>query len=365
LLKMALTVGSLASLRDRLARGLPVLPLEAQAAFLQDSAAPLLLGLFLSSCLAALSAFAAKLSKRRRKLQEDLRHAERLLRLQEKRLLALVDNAGNGTILLTPQTEIHYASPSAQELYGFGKEPLVGRSVLNLIHPEDRDRMTQALSTLTGRFRSSMAVDLRCRRADGSWRWTELTSTNLLEEPALGAIVTTCRDIELQKQSEERLKQMAVTDGLTGLANYRRLIDVLNSEIRRFDRTARTFAILMLDLDGLKRINDAHGHIAGSRAICRLADILRTSCRSIDTPARFGGDEFVVVLPESNLEAAQGVANRVMTRLRAERESPSLSVSIGIAVCPDDGEIAEALLQKADVELYAMKALSNNLQTVR
>jgi diguanylate cyclase (GGDEF)-like protein len=96
-----------------------------------------------------------------------------------------------------------------------------------------------------------------------------------------------------------------------------------------------------------------------------LADVLRTSCRSIDTPARFGGDEFVVVLPESNLEAAQGVANRVMTRLRAERETPSLSVSVGIAICPDDGETAEALLQKADLELYEMKALSNNLQTVR
>ena len=365
LLKMALTVGSLASLRDRLARGLPVLPLQAQAAFLQDSAVPVLLGLFLSSCLAAFSALAAKLSKRSGKLQEDLRSAERLLSAQEKRFLALVDNATSGTMLLTPQAEIHFASPSAQEFFDSGKEPLVGRNVLSLIHADDRNRMTQALGSLTGRFRSSVAIDLRCRHADGSWHWTALTSTNLLEEPAVGAIVTTCRDIELQKQSEERLKQMAVTDGLTGLANYRRLIDVLNSEIRRFDRTARTFAILMLDLDGLKRINDAHGHIAGSRAICRLADVLRTSCRSIDTPARFGGDEFVVVLPESNLEAAQGVANRVMTRLRAERETPSLSVSVGIAICPDDGETAEALLQKADLELYEMKALSNNLQTVR
>jgi diguanylate cyclase (GGDEF)-like protein/PAS domain S-box-containing protein len=325
---------------------------------------PLLLGLFLSSCLAALSALAPKLSKRRRKLQEDLRSAEHLLSLQEKRFLALVDNATDGTMLLTPQAEIHYASPAAQELYSFGKEPLVGRNVLRLIHAEDRDRMAQALRALTGRFRSSVAVDLRCRHADGSWHWTQFTSTNLLEEPAVNAIVTTCRDIELQKRSEERLKQLAVTDGLTGLANYRRLMDVLNSEIRRFDRTARSFAILMFDLDGLKRINDAHGHIAGSRAICRLADVLRTSCRSIDTPARFGGDEFVVVLPESNLEAAQGVANRVITRLRAERGLPPLSVSFGIAICPDDGETATALLQKADIDLYEMKASSHNLQNV-
>jgi diguanylate cyclase (GGDEF)-like protein/PAS domain S-box-containing protein len=357
LLKTALDAApSWSALRSTLAREWNTLLLPAQAAVLQENPLPALSALFLASCLAALTAVADKLSRRRRQLQKELRHAEQLLSLQEKRFRALVDNATHGTMLLTPDAEIHYASPSAQELYAAAEDSLVGRNILNLVHIDDRDRMAQTLNALTRRFRSSVTLELRCRRADGSWHRTAVTCTNLLDEPAVNAIATTCRDIELQKQSEEQWKQMAVTDGLTGLANYRRLTEVLDSELRRFDRTARPFAILMFDLDGLKRINDAHGHVTGSRAICRLGDVLRTSCRSIDTPARFGGDEFVVVLPEANLEAARGVANRVIARLRADRELPHLSVSLGMAICPDDGETVEALLKKADVELYEMKA---------
>jgi len=142
-------------------------------------------------------------------------------------------------------------------------------------------------------------------------------------------------------------------------------MEVLDSEIKRFDRTGRPCAILMLDLDGLKRINDTHGHLVGSRALRRLAEILLTSCRSIDTPARYGGDEFVVVLPEANLKVARSVAERIADRLRSESETPPISVSVGIAMCPDDGETAEALLQKADVELYEMKAVYNSLQAIR
>jgi integral membrane sensor domain MASE1 len=91
-----------------------------------------------------------------------------------------------------------------------------------------------------------------------------------------------------RRQGEERIRSLAVTDPLTGLANYRKLVDVLDSEIRRFGRTSRTFAVLLLDLDGLKKINDRHGHLTGSRALCRLADILRVHCRDIDTAARYG-----------------------------------------------------------------------------
>src|SRR5207249_1236467 len=94
----------------------------------------------------------------------------------------------------------------------------------------------------------------------------------------------------------ERVRHMAVSDPLTGLANYRRLLDVLENETERTDRSGRPFAVLLLDLDGLKAINDSYGHLVGSRAICRVADILRIHCRAIDTAARYGGDEFALVL---------------------------------------------------------------------
>jgi two-component system cell cycle response regulator len=86
--------------------------------------------------------------------------------------------------------------------------------------------------------------------------------------------------------------------------NYRRLLGTLDSEIKRYGRSGRSFAVLLIDLDGLKKINDAHGHVVGSRALCRLADTLRIHCREIDTAARYEGDEFVLVLPETEEEAA-------------------------------------------------------------
>jgi diguanylate cyclase (GGDEF)-like protein len=154
----------------------------------------------------------------------------------------------------------------------------------------------------------------------------------------------------------ERVRHMAVSDPLTGLANYRRLLDVLENETERTDRTGRPFAVLLLDLDGLKLINDSYGHLVGSRAICRVADILRIHCRAIDTAARYGGDEFALVLPESQEDEAQRVAGRIRDVLANDDEPPRLSTSIGISVYRGGGERIEKLLSEADQDLYAEKA---------
>jgi diguanylate cyclase (GGDEF)-like protein len=154
----------------------------------------------------------------------------------------------------------------------------------------------------------------------------------------------------------ERVRHMAVSDPLTGLANYRRLLDVLENETGRTDRTGRPFAVLLLDLDGLKIINDGYGHVVGSRALCRLADILRIHCRAIDTAARYGGDEFALVLPESHEEEAHRVADRIRAVLSTDEEPPQLSASIGISVYRGDGERIEKLLSEADQHLYEEKA---------
>jgi len=154
----------------------------------------------------------------------------------------------------------------------------------------------------------------------------------------------------------ERVHLLAASDPLTGLANYRRLLDVLESETDRTDRSGRPFAVLLLDLDGLKMINDAYGHLVGSRAICRVADVLRIHCRAIDTAARYGGDEFALVLPESQEDEARRVANRIREVLTSDTEPPAISASIGIAVYRGDGERIEKLLSEADRDLYAEKA---------
>jgi len=145
---------------------------------------------------------------------------------------------------------------------------------------------------------------------------------------------------------------------LTGLANYRHLVDVLQTELERSGRTNRPFSLLLMYLDGLKKINDRHGHVIGSRALNRVATILRLNSRSIDTAARYGGDEFALVLPETNLSAAQQVVDRVRNCLEEDEEIPRLSISIGVATFPKCGVTAQQLLEYADRALYAMKEQS-------
>jgi diguanylate cyclase (GGDEF)-like protein len=186
-----------------------------------------------------------------------------------------------------------------------------------------------------------------------------LNTSLLLVQSFVGIVAVTslalAADVSERKRADERVQQLVATDPLTGLANYRRLIEALESEIKRYGRSGRSFAVLLLDLDGLKKINDTHGHIVGSRALCRLAEVLRAHCREVDTPARYGGDEFAVVLPETGVAQARQIAIRIRERIASDGESPPISVSVGSAVFPEDAESIEKLLSAADRALYGMK----------
>lgn len=159
----------------------------------------------------------------------------------------------------------------------------------------------------------------------------------------------------------EQVRRLAVSDSLTGLGNYRMLLNMLEAEIQRSQRTGRSFAVLLMDLDGLKQVNDRYGHLVGSRALCRLADVLRVSSRAMDTAARYGGDEFALVLRECGAETAERVGRRICDRLAADLEEPHISVSVGAAVFPQDGRTLEELLDSADRALYGMKRRGNRV----
>jgi two-component system, cell cycle response regulator len=160
-----------------------------------------------------------------------------------------------------------------------------------------------------------------------------------------------------------QVQQLAISDPLTGLANYRHLIDVLEAEIERSGRTGREFSVLLLDLDGLKSVNDRFGHLVGSQALRRLAEVLRVYSRAVDTPARYGGDEFALVMPETGANSARFVADRVRERLATQAEQPNITVSVGVAVYPLNGLTAERLLMAADEALYAMKQEARKAHT--
>ncbi len=166
-------------------------------------------------------------------------------------------------------------------------------------------------------------------------------------------------DITDRRKNEERALYQARHDALTGLANYGEFMDRLEREVHRAERSHHSFTLLLLDLDGLKRINDLQGHPAGNRALKRLAAVMMEHCRSTDLAVRYGGDEFAVVLIDSDKGMAEQVAQRIETGLRSDPNKPALSVSIGIGIYPYDGRTVAELIEAADRQLYKCKRAEN------
>ncbi len=250
-----------------------------------------------------------------------------------------------------PPIHPHSAIPRAWDLLP-GAIFLAAAFVLNRRNDRDRlafDRVLVWVAGLNaaGHLIASQSARLLDAAASGAVLLNTLSYLILL-----GA--TLIDNVQIFRQ----VRILAISDSLTGLANYRRLIDVLQSELERSGRTNRSFSILLMDLDGLKRINDRYGHLAGSHALCRVASILRLNCRSIDTAARYGGDEFALVLPETKESSARQVADRIQNCLSVDEETPRLSLSIGIATYPQCGATAQHLLEYADRALYEMKGNS-------
>jgi len=280
---------------------------------------------------------------------------EKELRRSEAHYRALLENPTYGICRFDVGGQFLDVNEALVTMLGYGsKQELMAA---NLARDIIRDPVER--TQLFERYRQTGHVELievEWKRKDGSPMKVRLSGRQVaIEAGAPDGCEIIAEDVTAQRASEDHLRHLAATDALTGLANYRKLSETLESEIKRSERTERAFAVLIFDLDGMKRINDSDGHLAGNRALCRLADILRFSCRSIDTAARYGGDEFAIVLPESNGNEADSVGRRICVRLSIDREEPLLSVSVGIAVYPEDGTTIETLFHSADRGLYDMK----------
>jgi diguanylate cyclase (GGDEF)-like protein/PAS domain S-box-containing protein len=247
---------------------------------------------------------------------------------------------------------LHYVNHAAEIITGYEREELLSMNFWDLIHPDCRELV---LNRGGARHGGARQYEVKILTKSGDERWLDI-STRMIEFDGTLASLVSAFDLTERKHAEEEVQLLAVTDPLTGLGNYRRLVEVLDAEVKRTGRTGRPFAMLLLDLDQLKKINDRYGHLIGSQALCRLADVLRVFCREIDTAARYGGDEFAVILPETTAAGARLVASRIRSRLATDSLQPGLSASIGVAVYPQDGETMEALLRTADRELYGMKS---------
>jgi diguanylate cyclase (GGDEF)-like protein/PAS domain S-box-containing protein len=287
-------------------------------------------------------------------LRDERDKTEKKLRHSEARYRALVGNLNYGMCRCSGKGKFLVVNQALATMLGYSsREELLAANLAADVLCETSKR-----ARLLGRSAEEGAepLEIEWKRKDGAALKVRLSGREVSDKNGTDSYEIIVENITEQRKLEDHLRQEAAKDSLTGLANYRHLVETVDLEIKRSERTAREFAILFLDLDGLKRINDQFGHLIGSQALCRLADVLCICSRNIDTPARFGGDEFALVLPETGQTAASLVARRVCESLAGDRKEPTLSVSFGIAIYPKDGERVDSLLGAADAALYAMKA---------
>jgi diguanylate cyclase (GGDEF)-like protein/PAS domain S-box-containing protein len=291
-----------------------------------------------------------------RSMREEQDRAETRLRRSEAHYHALAENPHYGVFRFDLSGRFLTVNKALAAMLGYeSTEELMAQNLATDIirDPAERDQLFEAYRQ-TGRVDR---IEIEWKRKDGTAMKVRLSGQRVDDPQA--AAEESCEiiaeDVTAQLASDDHLRHLAATDALTGLANYRQLAETLELEMRRSDRTGRSFAVLAFDLDGMKQINDAHGHLTGNRALQRLANVLRFSCRSIDTPARYGGDEFAIVLPEARAGDAASVGRRICECLANDREEPWISVSFGVGVYPENGPTVEALLGTADRTLYEMK----------
>lgn len=287
-------------------------------------------------------------------LREERDQTEKKLRHSEARYRALVGNLNYGMCRCSAKGKFLVVNQALATMLGYAsREELLAANLAAevLCDPAKRARLLGP----SAEQENGEPLEIEWKRKDGVTLKVRLSGREVSNEGGMDSYEMIVEDITEQRKLEDHLRQEAAKDSLTGLANYRHLVETVDTEIKRSERTAREFAILFLDLDGLKRINDAFGHLVGSQALCRLADVLCICSRDMDTPARFGGDEFALVLPETGRVPANLVAERICESLASDGKEPKLSVSIGVAMYPEDGEKVDSLLSAADAALYAMK----------
>ena len=287
-----------------------------------------------------------------------------LIKQSEARFASLVKNASDVVSVIDPDTTIRYASPSSTRVLGYEPHRLEGTRFADLVHPEDK---TLALSFLMAAGEgdgNTGLLEFRMERADGSWIFVETLRTSLLQDPNVKGIVLNTRDIGERKAFEEQLSHQAFHDSVTNLANRALFRDRVAHALERQQRNLKSVAVLFMDLDDFKTINDSLGHAAGDHVLREVGERLRPCLRTADTAARLGGDEFAILLEDGgdSVQAAE-VADRIIRGLEVpvhvEGKEVFVRASLGIAIAegsnPKGEEGVEDLLRDADVAMYMAK----------
>lgn len=286
---------------------------------------------------------------------------DRLLSGSERKFRALLESAPDAMVIVDARGHIALVNAQTERLFGYRREELIGQSVSELIPESVRARHRQHQKSY---MRNASAremgrdLELRGRRKDGSEFPVEI-SLSPLETDQGRLVISAIRDVSARKEVEEQLRHLAEHDVLTGLLNRRSFEEHLAREVAVAVRYGAEGALLVLDIDSLKDVNDTLGHACGDDLLRRVARLLEARLRTTDIVARHGGDEFAVILPHTSTEAAAAIAQELLATIRSGfmvvgSRRVAISCSVGLAGY-GEGAIPEDVMLAADVALYAAK----------
>lgn len=249
---------------------------------------------------------------------------------------------------------------ASQAAFGYALGSVTGSSFLDFIHPDDLSHLVDQFTELFAAPGNSVSVQLRIALGDGTgWIHVDLIATNFLDDPDVGCVVASVRDVTDRAEATARLEWHAFHDSLTGLLNRTLLLDRIQQATRRAERRNSRVAVLFFDLDMFKAVNDVHGHLVGDEVLREVARRIESTARAEDTVARIGGDEFVVVTEDIDTDEDLAVAcERFVAALAPPIDTAAgpIDMSASIGVSMSDGRSPEVLLRAADTALYDAKA---------
>jgi diguanylate cyclase (GGDEF)-like protein/PAS domain S-box-containing protein len=289
-------------------------------------------------------------------LAEQARAAERR---GEERLRALVRHSSDVVAVIDPSSRVRWLAESVHGMLGYEPEALVGRRLAELVHPDDAEALAPFLQDAAGQEGEATMLSVRLRGADDAYRHLELVADNRLSDPLIDGILLNMRDVSERLALLEQLRYQAFHDSLTSLPNRALFEDRLRRALVRLRRAGGLAAVMFVDLDDFKTVNDGLGHAAGDELLQVTARRLQDALRAHDTAARLGGDEFAVLLEDladedEALEVAERVRRALEPALTVAGQQVAPSASIGVA-WPGPQDTAEELLRNADVAMYAAK----------
>ncbi len=278
---------------------------------------------------------------------------------QAAQFRSLVHHATDLITVVDASGAIRYQSPSAEPVLGRSAEELLGTSYLGSLDAADRAHLDAVFRELAATPGAVATAEYRVRHVDGSWRYVESIVTNRMDDPNVRGLVLNTRDVTDRRALQDELAHQAFHDSLTGLVNRAVFRDRVDHAVARAARLHQQPAVLLLDLDGFKTVNDGLGHDAGDELLVAVGHRLQASGRSIDTVARIGGDEFAILLEDDAQTAgARTVAERVLavltTPFQVRGREVFVRASIGIAIAVA-GTTTDELLRNADAAMYAAK----------